>query len=68
VQCRDTRLGGLRIETPDIVWSALRSYQSGTAGFADCLIGLRNRQAGCETTVTFDKRAARMATHRLAQA
>lgn len=57
----------LRVESPDMAWSALRSYQSGGAGFADCLIGLRNRQAGCETTATFDKRAGRMATHRLAK-
>ncbi|MDP2793464.1 MAG: hypothetical protein Q8O25_05180 [Sulfurisoma sp.] len=58
----------LRVETPDMAWSALRSYQSSGAGFADSLIGLRNRQAGCETTVTFDKRAGRMETHRLAKA
>ena len=57
----------LRVETPDLAWNALRSYQSGGAGFADCLIGLRNRQAGCETTATFDKRAGRMGTHRLAK-
>lgn len=55
----------LRIEASDMAWSALRGYQSGGADFADCLIGLRNRQAGCETTATFDKRAGRMATHRL---
>lgn len=58
----------LRIEASDMAWSALRSYQSGGADFADCLIGLRNRQAGCETTATFDKRAGRMATHRLVKA
>jgi predicted nucleic-acid-binding protein len=55
----------LRIEASDMAWSALRSYQNGGVDFADCLIGLRNRQAGCETTATFDKRAGRMATHRL---
>lgn len=58
----------LRVEAPDMAWSALRSYQSGGAGFADCLIGLRNRQAGCGTTATFDKRAGRIATHRLVKA
>ena len=55
----------LRVETPDMAWSAVRSYQNTGAGFADCLIGLRNRQAGCAMTATFDKRAARMETHRL---
>lgn len=55
----------LRVETPDMAWSAVRSYQNAGAGFADCLIGLRNRQAGCAMTATFDKRAGRMETHRL---
>lgn len=55
----------LRVEAAELAWMALRSYQAGTAGFADCLIGLRNRQAGCVTTFSFDKRAARMGTHRL---
>ena len=58
----------LRVETPDMAWSAVRSYQSAGAGFADCLIGLRNRQAGCPMTATFDKRAARLETHRLVKA
>lgn len=58
----------LRVENPDLAWSALRGYRSGGAGYADRLIGLRNRQAGCEATVTFDKRAARIATHRVLNA
>ena len=55
----------LRVESPQIAWAALQAYQIGTADYADCLIGLRNLQAGCAATVTFDKKAARMATHRL---
>lgn len=55
----------LRVELPELAWAALRSYQSGSAGFADCLIGLRNQQTGCTATCTFDKKAGRMATHRL---
>jgi predicted nucleic-acid-binding protein len=55
----------LRVEMPELARAALRTYQSGTAGYADCLIGLRNQQAGCVATYTFDKKAGRMETHRL---
>ncbi len=55
----------LRVESAEIAWAALRAYQGGTADYADCLIGLRNAQVGCDATMTFDKKAARMATHRL---
>jgi predicted nucleic-acid-binding protein len=49
----------LLVESPDLAWAALRAYESGPADLADYLIGQRNRAAGCETTLTFDRRAAR---------
>lgn len=55
----------LRVEAPDMAWRALRSDQNTGAGFADCLIGLRKRQADCSMTATLYKHAGRMATHRL---
>ena len=55
----------LRVEMSTIARAALRTYRSGTAGYADCLIGLRNQHAGCDATCTFDKKAGRMETHRL---
>jgi predicted nucleic-acid-binding protein len=54
----------LDIEDADIAWAALRLYRSEGAGFADAVIGLCNRRAGCEVTATFDAAAARLATFR----
>ena len=58
----------LRVEMPELARAALRAYQNGSADYADCLIGLRNQQAGCAVTCTFDKRAGRMESHRLVKA
>ena len=41
--------------------SALKSYRAGQGDFADAVIGRDNRSAGCETTYTFDRKAARLA-------
>jgi len=51
----------LEIEDADTAWAALRLYRSENAGYADAVIGLRNRQAGCEVTATFDATAAKLA-------
>lgn len=51
----------LRVERPDIVRVALRSFGAGSADFADCLIASTNAANGCETTFTFDRRASRVA-------
>lgn len=48
----------LRVDVAPAVEEALRRYRAGRAGFADCLLGLVNRAAGCATTLTFDKAAA----------
>ncbi|MEO0671658.1 MAG: type II toxin-antitoxin system VapC family toxin [Pseudomonadota bacterium] len=39
------------------VESALNSYRTSKADFADCLIAELNAAAGCETTYTFDQSA-----------
>jgi predicted nucleic-acid-binding protein len=44
---------------------ALQAYESTAADFADARLGVKNQRASCETTVTFDKKAARLPTHRL---
>jgi predicted nucleic-acid-binding protein len=44
---------------------AFRDFQAGTADFADCLIGRRNRGGGCDATWTFDVRAGSLASYRL---
>jgi len=38
---------------------ALEAFRSGKAGFVDHLIGELNAAAGCRTTLTFDKSAAK---------
>jgi predicted nucleic-acid-binding protein len=40
----------------DIVRRAVASYRNGRADFADYVIGAMHREAGCEKTVTFDRR------------
>ena len=51
-----TRL--LRVAEPDAVEEALALYRATGLDFADALIGVTNRRAGCATTYTFDRRAA----------
>lgn len=46
------------IEKKDLVWTALTNFKASRADFADCLIGVINELAGCETTRTFDRSAA----------
>lgn len=49
------------IEDHEVVRSALKPFERGTAGFADALIGMVNRARGCDATATSDRRAARLA-------
>ncbi|SES33604.1 type II toxin-antitoxin system VapC family toxin [Rhizobium sp. NFR03] len=53
------RVRGLSIESHDLVVSALKLMR-GKSDFADVLIALKCRDAGCEKTVTFDQTAARL--------
>jgi predicted nucleic-acid-binding protein len=48
----------LFVEEDDAVWHALKTYEKGSAGFADCLLGIINQRAGASPTITFDKKAA----------
>jgi predicted nucleic-acid-binding protein len=52
------RVRGLRVFEQDAVEEALDAYRASRADFADCLIGVLNRRAGCATTYSFDRRAA----------
>ena len=51
----------LVIERAEVVWKALRTFQSFNADFADCLIAHSAASAGCEKTMTFDRGAAKSA-------
>jgi len=52
--------GDVDLEDEPTVEEALFHWKHGIAGFADCLIGARNRRLGCRATATFDARAARL--------
>lgn len=46
---------GFLVEDRDSVRDALEEFRGGRGDFADYLMGVRNRKAGCSTTVTFDR-------------
>lgn len=46
----------------EVLRQAIADFRSGNADFADYLTGRRNRRAGCETTVTFDRALRKAAT------
>ena len=54
------------IEKKDLVWAALANFKESRADFADCLIGVTNDLAGCESTLTFDRSAASLRAFRQA--
>lgn len=49
----------LKFEHEDSVWYAYEQFKAGF-DFQDALIGHINNASGCTTTITFDKKAARM--------
>ena len=46
----------------EILWKALRDYKNGSADFADSVIGHSNIHNGSKTTLTFDKKAAKLSS------
>ena len=61
------RSAELMLENAEIVAQALREFRRSRADFADCLIERSAHVAGCQHTVTFDKRATSLAEMRLIQ-
>ncbi len=55
----------LDFERRDSVVEALAAFHAGKADFADCLIVACNHAAGCTTTVTLDRTAAKLKGMRL---
>lgn len=47
----------LVVQDAEIAWQALRSFESGKADFADCLITSTALAAGCERMLSFDKKS-----------
>lgn len=56
----------LRIQNEREVFAALFAFESGAASFSDALIGTLGSWAGCSTTLTFDRKAARLQNFELA--
>lgn len=55
------RTRNLVVERADQVLRALRTFETGKADFADCLIERTAASAGCLQTMTFDRNAAKHA-------
>lgn len=51
----------LVIECEQEVFTAMVALKEGRGSFADALIGILGARAGCSHTLTFDKRASRLA-------
>ena len=47
------------VQNSSIVWKAVRLFKAGKADFADCLIELSSKEAGCGFTATFDRDAVK---------
>jgi predicted nucleic-acid-binding protein len=52
------------VQCQDEAWEALTHYRSGNSDFADCYLAAINRKLGCTSTLTLDKKAARVALFR----
>jgi predicted nucleic-acid-binding protein len=55
-------------DSPADVAAALEEFRRSAVEFADCLLARTNASAGCEHTVTFDRRAAKLAGFHLLKA
>jgi predicted nucleic-acid-binding protein len=47
--------GQVSVDDRDLLREATRRYLEGAGDFADDVLALRNRSAGCDTTLTFDR-------------
>lgn len=50
----------VQFEDEPTVEEALFTWKDNAAGFADCLIGARNRRLGCTATASFDTKTSRL--------
>lgn len=56
----------VRVEDEACVEEALYAWKDSGAEFADCLIGAKYRALGCDSTISFDAKAAKVPGFRLA--
>ena len=53
------QIAQIKVLEPALVWRALGDFRQSSADFADHLLARVNEARGCESTVTFDKSAAK---------
>jgi predicted nucleic-acid-binding protein len=58
---RMLQAGALVAESEQEVFTAMIALKEGRGSFADALTGALSAKAGCSATVTFDRRAVRLA-------
>jgi predicted nucleic-acid-binding protein len=56
---------GLELQNAALIKKALVLYATHTSDFADILLGLIGEREGADYTLTFDKKAAKLASHKL---
>ena len=49
----------MQAQEPEIIWRALNDYKKSNVDFPDHLLARINESSGCDTTFTFDKKAAK---------
>lgn len=59
------KFSGLEMENPKAVKKALDQLQHSPADFSDILLGHLSLEQGAAHVLTFDKKAAKLATHKL---
>jgi|TARA_R100001509_G_scaffold43889_1_gene23831 predicted nucleic-acid-binding protein len=59
------QVGQLAVLEPEIVWKALSDFKESNSGFSDHLIARVNQEAGCNVTMTLDKRAGQQPRYKL---
>ena len=50
----------LQMESADEIEEAIVVFEQSSAGFTDCLLARTNAAVGCDHTVTFDRKAAKL--------
>jgi predicted nucleic-acid-binding protein len=53
------RIAGLNFQSPDVILSALDTFEQKKTDFADAIIAAQSLEEGCETILTFDRNAAK---------
>jgi predicted nucleic-acid-binding protein len=55
----------LLMESADEIDAAIADFEQSSAGFTDCLLARTNAAAGCDHTITFDRKAAKLTGFKL---